>query len=238
VKVRRKPRVALIANGDELVLPGERPGPDQIVCSIDVGLAAMIREWGGDATFLGVARDDKASIRALADQAFDADLIVPIGGASVGDKDYMRTVFAELGFRPVFDKVSVKPGKPTWFSVSGSWAVLGVPGNPASALVTAALFLQAALTRFLGARDEVGYATARTTVALPPAGARETFLRARFSDTGDGVRYVTPFDDQDSSLLSVMARANALIRRPAGAGPAAVGDTVLCLPLLRGSRVA
>jgi molybdopterin molybdotransferase len=233
VSVRRRPRVALIANGDELVLPGKAPGPDQIVCSIPYGLSPMIEEWGGEAMFLGIASDDIASIRKLAEKALDCDLIVPIGGASVGDRDYMRAAFAEIGFSLVFEKVSVKPGKPTWFGVAGKSAVLGLPGNPASALVTAVLFLKTAIGRFLGRGEEEidDFLPARAAKALPENGPRETYLRARLTTAADGARLAAPFDNQDSSLLSVMARSDVLIRRSAGAPAARPGDILSCLPL-------
>ncbi|MEX0645388.1 MAG: molybdopterin molybdotransferase MoeA [Parvularculaceae bacterium] len=232
VRVTRRPRVALIANGDELVPPGGRLRHDQIICSIPYGLSPMIEAWGGEAAFIGIARDDKESIRRLAEEARDFDLIVPIGGASVGDRDYMRPVFAELGFEPIFEKVSVKPGKPTWFSVKGRTAVIGLPGNPASALVTARLFLKSAIERLSGLSVSGGDVFgARTSIAIKENGARETYLRARVAESADGARIVTPFDNQDSSLLSVMARSNALIRRQGGAPATAAEHLVTCLAL-------
>lgn len=231
VSVTRRLRIAVIANGDELVPPGAVTRRDQIICSIPYGLSPMIEEWGGEPAFLGIAPDDRDGIRRFAKEALDCDLIVPIGGASVGDRDYMRPVFAELGFEPIFEKVSVKPGKPTWFSVSGRTAVLGLPGNPASALVTARLFLKAAIERLLGFSADDDAFLARATVAIKENGPRETYLRARAAEGGDGVRMVTPFENQDSSLLSIMAKSNALIRREACAPSTAAGDLVACLAL-------
>ncbi|MEX0644409.1 MAG: molybdopterin molybdotransferase MoeA, partial [Parvularculaceae bacterium] len=115
VSVRARPRVAVIANGDELVMPGAFRGPDQITCSIQFGLSPLIEEWGAIPVFLGVAADSKQSIHRLAAKAESFDIVVPIGGASVGDHDFMREVFADLGYAPVFQGVSVRPGKPTWF---------------------------------------------------------------------------------------------------------------------------
>lgn len=229
--VRRRPRIALIANGDELVLPGAPPGPDQIICSIPYGLAPMIETWGGAASFLGIAADNIESIRRLAERGLEYNLIVPIGGASVGDRDYMRAAFAELGFSPMFEKIAMKPGKPTWFGMAGKTPVLGLPGNPASALVASVLFLKIAIGRFLALdRRRLEEATpAKSTAPLPPCGARETYLRARLASAADGSQTVASFDAQDSSLLSVMARSNVLIRRRAGAGPAKEGDVLDCL---------
>jgi len=130
LSVTRRPRIALIANGDELVMPGETPGPDQIVCSIPFGLAPMIEKWGAQADFLGVARDDMASITAFARKAMDYDVIVPIGGASVGERDFMRAAFGDLGYAPVFEKVAVRPGKPTWFASPDEPPFLGCRETP------------------------------------------------------------------------------------------------------------
>lgn len=232
LEARRRPRVALIANGDELVPPGAAAGPDQIICSIPYALSPMIESWGGSPTFLGIAADAIDSIRGLAEQGLDHDIIVPIGGASVGDRDFMRAAFAEIGFVSAFEKVSVKPGKPTWFGRAGRAAVLGLPGNPASALVTAALFLRPAIARLLGASE--GAETplpARAGAAIAANGPLESYLRARLTVGADGVRIATPSGDQDSSLMSVMARSDLLIRRRAGAGAVQPGDIVDCIPL-------
>ncbi len=231
VAVATRPRIAIIANGDELVLPGAAPGRDQIVSSIQYGLSPHIEEWGAAAAFLGIAWDDKASIRQLAEAATGFDLIAPIGGASVGDHDFMRTVFEELGFSAVFQGVSVRPGKPTWFSAGGAAAVLGLPGNPASALVTARLFLKPAIERLLGAESDDRFPKARLAKPIGENGPRETYLRARVTEGDDGVRWAAPFDMQDSSLLSVMAQSNALIRREIGAPAANTGELVEYLAL-------
>lgn len=231
VGAARRPRVALIANGDELIMPGETPGPDEIICSIPFGLCPMIERWGGDAAFLGIAPDNLESIRTLVEQARTYDLIVPIGGASVGDRDFMRAAFSEAGFAPVFEKVSVKPGKPVWFSQSGDTAVLGLPGNPASALVTAILFLRIALARLLGLPDNETdrLASEPAALPLPENGPRESYLRARLVDGPGGTQAVAPFDNQDSSLLSVMAQSDVLVRRAAHAPAIEAGDMVECL---------
>jgi molybdopterin molybdotransferase len=230
VPVRRRPRVALIANGDELVLPGGARAPDQIVCSLPFALADSIAAWGGAPTFIGLARDAAADIRAHVEKAAGFDLVVPIGGASVGDRDLMRGVFAEAGFAPIFAKVAVRPGLPTWFAARGTERVLGLPGNPASALVAAALVLRHALKKMLGAPDDADVA-ARLAEALAANGPRDSYLRAELRVSADGVAIARAFPDQDSSLMSVMAKAEALIRRPAGAPPAAAGDLVACVPL-------
>lgn len=229
VIVRRRPRVAIIANGDELVMPGAAPGPDEIICSVPFGLCPMIDAWGGAADFLGIAGDSASAIRAAVERALDYDLIVPIGGASVGDRDYMHAAFAALGFSSVFNKVAVKPGKPAWFGKIGKTAALGLPGNPASALVTAVLFVKTALARMLGEENSGTAVFARAAAPLEAAGRRETYLRARLWASAEGEARAEPFADQDSSLLSVMARADILIRRPAHGSAVPEGGLVECI---------
>ena len=227
-----RPRVGILANGDELRDPGSDLGPGQIVNSNPAGLGALIRQWGGEPVNMGIAKDRLESIRAHIDAASDIDIFLPVGGASVGDHDLMRPAFADAGFVPVFEKVAVKPGKPTWFSMKGSQRVLGLPGNPASAFVCAYLFLRPLLDPT--ARQNV--VTARTVTVLPGPGARETFLRASARVNDEGMLTVQAADNQDSSLIRPLVESNALIRRQAGAAPAALGDLVdilLISPLKR-----
>ena len=233
VTVRKRPRVAIIANGDELVLPGVTPSLDQIICSIPFGLAPLIEGWGAEAVFLGVAPDDKPSLHRMAGDAADFDLVAPIGGASVGEHDFMRAVFAELGFAIKFEKVAVRPGKPTWFGVRDHACVLGLPGNPASAFVAATLFLKPAIERLLGmpADCDRKFLLARSAARIAETGPRETYLRAHVTEGADGVRCIAPFDLQDSSLLSIMTQSNALLRRESGAPAASAGELVEFLPL-------
>lgn len=229
VAVRRRPGVALIANGDELVLPGVVPGEDSIVCSIPFGLAPMIESWGGVPKFLGIARDDPHDIAALIDEAREFSLIVPIGGASVGDRDFMRAAFEAQGLSPLFRKVALKPGKPAWFGALGASFVLGLPGNPASALVSARLFLKPAIRALLGAPAGEPCLRARAGGPLPANGARESYLRAALSAGEDGVWVATPFSVQDSSVLSVLARSSVLIRRAIDAPKVEKGALIECV---------
>lgn len=231
VSIMRRPRIAIIANGDELAPPGATLTDDQIVSSIPYCLSPMIAAWGGVAEVAGIARDDPADIDRMIARTLSADLILPVGGASVGDRDYMRAAFSARGAASVFEKVSLKPGKPTWFAaIPDGPFVLGLPGNPASALVTARLFLKAAIGAMLGRADgRDDWFRARLCTAIPPNGPRETFLRARTAIDDNGVMTVTPFENQDSSLLSVMARSDALIRRRAEDAAAPSGAIVDCL---------
>lgn len=227
LNVRRKPRVAMIANGDELIMPGESPGPDEIISSIPFGLAPMILDWGGEPEFLGVARDDPAELKSLINKAEGYDVIVPIGGASVGDRDFMKPVFRDLGFQSFFEKVAMRPGKPAWFGRLNDARIMGLPGNPASAFATAIVFLKPLLCRLLGAEPD-GPISAHLTQALSANGERESYLRGRLSDE-IGKAQLTPFSRQDSALLSVFAKSNVLIRRPANSPAADKGDLIECI---------
>lgn len=225
VSTRKPPRVGVLANGDELVAPGSKLTASQIVNSIQPALLALIRRWSAEPVDLGLARDDEADVRRRIETP--CDVIVTIGGASVGDYDVVRAAFAAEGFEPVFEKIAVKPGKPTWFSAQGRRLVLGLPGNPAAAMVTAQLFLRPLIDALTSADSAPRTPQrAHTRTSLPAAGNREEYLRAILSIGVDGAARVTAAENQDSSLLSPFLTANALIRRPAGAPAAAAGDLV------------
>lgn len=226
VSVRRRPRLALLANGDELVEAGSDLALGQVTNSIAPALAALAAGWDAETHLLGVARDDQADVRRRIASA-EADVIVSIGGASVGDYDVVRPAFAAEGFAPVFEKIAVKPGKPTWFSASADRLALGLPGNPAAALVTARLFLRPLLEALTGAADEpANPPRAHLARPLPPTRDREDYLRAIVAIGADGRAIAAPAEDQDSSLLHPFLAANALIRRPPQSGPAQEGDLV------------
>lgn len=234
VSVSRAPRVAILSSGDELAAPGSEPGPFQIFDSGTFGIAGLIQSWGGAPNRLAVERDDIGAIARAAEEGLrGSDLLVVIGGASVGDHDHARPALMRLGLKPVVEKIAVRPGKPTWFGAAGRGLVLGLPGNPASALACAALFLRPLIEAMLG-RDPlqcVATHRARLTQALPANGPREHYLRARLEVDGEGRQIVRAFEDQDSSLISVFAAANALIRLPADAPGLAPSAMVDVLPL-------
>lgn len=221
ISVFRRPRIAVFSNGDELMEPGAALKPGQIVNSNHYALCALIESWGGEAVYLGRACDDEASIREHFRRGADCDVIVPIGGASVGDYDYVKSAFAKEGGEIKFSKVAVRPGKPTWCGTLGAVRVVGLPGNPASAIVTAALFLQPLVRRLAGETWSAPFAKARVTQTLDANGGREAYLRAVAKDGA-----VSPAPDQDSSLLFPFAAANALIRRPANAPAVEAGGEV------------
>ncbi|WP_135504923.1 gephyrin-like molybdotransferase Glp [Roseovarius aestuariivivens] len=222
VKVRRKPRVALISTGDELVMPGDDPGPDQIIASNTFGLKAMLEEMGARARILPIARDTTTSLETAFELAAGADLVVTIGGASVGDHDLVGKVAGDLGLQRAFYKVAMRPGKPLMAGRMGEAAMLGLPGNPVSAMVCGHVFLAPMIRVMLG----LGAAPAprlRATLSrdMDAGGPREHYMRAEVSNG-----QITPEPRQDSALLSVLARANALMIRPAGDKPRNAGDVM------------
>jgi molybdopterin molybdotransferase len=224
VAVRRRPRIGILATGDELAPAGSQLSPGQVVNSIAPALLAQLVRWGAEPVDLGLARDEEEKVRRRI--APSLDVVVSIGGASVGDYDVVRAAFAASGFSPVFEKVAMKPGKPTWFSESPSALALGLPGNPAAAMVTARLFLKPLIEALTGAPPPTDEFAAFAETALPAAGGREEYLRAILTIGTDGRARVRPAANQDSSLLSPFLTANALIRRPARAAAAAPGDLV------------
>ncbi len=232
--VVRRPRVAVLSTGDELALPGEPLGPTQICGSNGPALAAMVTAHGGEATHLGIAGDDRETLEALAGAARGADLLVTSGGVSVGDHDIVRDLLGDADL--AFHKVAMRPGKPLMFGHAGGTPVLGLPGNPVSALVTAALFLRPVLRRLHGLLPEAAgeRVTARLATDLPANDLRRDHLRATLTRDGGGTLWATPLTGQDSGVLSALAAADALIVRPEHAPAAAAGDSVEVLTLPEG----
>jgi molybdopterin molybdotransferase len=227
VEVTRRPRIAVLATGDELVQPGTAAAPHQIFDSVSFGVGASIGEWGGEALPLAIRPDSTAAIAdAAADALRRADLLVVIGGASVGDYDVVKQSLATVGLGIAFERVAIRPGRPTWFGRAAGKPVLGLPGNPAAALVCAHLFLRPLLAALLGREAEEGSATAILEGEVAASGANECYPRAVATRGDDTQLRVRPCDNQDTSLLSVFAAANALIRRPANAGAAGSGERV------------
>jgi molybdopterin molybdotransferase len=230
--VRRKPRVAVIATGDELVMPGEPLGPDQIVCSASFGVAGYLRGFGAEPISLGIARDDEESLAAMLAAARGTDLLLTVGGASVGDFDLVRHALDRIGFDLRFHKVAMRPGKPLIFGRLGELAVLGLPGNPVSAAVTLILFAKPAIEAMLGVvRVGCGEPTARLGGDLPANGERQEYLRATLARNPDGDLIATPFELQDSSMQRLFAAADCLVVRPPRAAPAHAGERVTIVAL-------
>jgi molybdopterin molybdotransferase len=231
VSVIRRPVVALIATGDELVMPGERPRDDQIIASNSFALKAMVEAAGGAARLLPIARDTEASLTKVFELAADADLIVTIGGASVGDHDLVGKVAAGLGMERAFYKIAMRPGKPLMAGKLNGIPMLGLPGNPVSSIVCGHIFMLPML-RVLQGQPAKGpqMHSAILTEDLPANGPRAHYMRAKLQ-TSKGQTTITPFQAQDSALLSVLSQADALLLRPVGDGPRTAGDIVEYLPI-------
>ncbi|MCC7267901.1 MAG: molybdopterin molybdotransferase MoeA [Caulobacteraceae bacterium] len=231
IAVARRPRVLLLSTGEELAAAGSTPGPYQIFDSGGPAVIALAESVGATAE-RQVAGDDMDALLAKLD-GVSADLIVTIGGASVGDHDLVRQAGRRLGLTLAVESLAMRPGKPTFFGTfedGRRW--LGLPGNPASAMACAELFLKPILRALQGEPPGPALARARTTQPLAANGPREHWMRAVLGEDAAG-RTATPLGDQDSSLVSVFAAADALLRRPADAAAAAAGDPVEVLPLPR-----
>jgi len=231
VTATRRPIVALIATGDELVMPGDQPGPDQIVASNLFALDAMARAEGAEVRMLPIARDTEDDLRQVFHLAEGADLIVTIGGASVGDHDLVGKVAADLGLERAFWKIAMRPGKPLMAGRLGPSLMLGLPGNPVSAIVCGHLFLLPMLRAMQGL-PAAPAPTARAVLAedVGPAGPRVHYMRARLTPT-DGLPRISPFASQDSALLRILTEADALLIRPLDDGPRRAGEMVDYIPL-------
>ncbi|PWC55822.1 gephyrin-like molybdotransferase Glp [Azospirillum sp. TSO22-1] len=232
LRVHRRPRVAVLATGDEVRLPGEPLGPGQIVSSNAFGLCALVATQGGIASNLGVARDTAESLAGLAAAAEGFDLLATAGGASKGDYDHVRTVLG--GGALDFDGVAMKPGKAVLFGRFGTGRLLGLPGNPVSGAVCAVLFLKPALQALQGMAPDTRRHVARLAAPLPACDSRADFVRATLAHTDAGEPVVTPFPKQDTAMTSRLARADALIVREPRSPPAEPGDRVDIIPLAEG----
>lgn len=231
LSVRKRPVVAVIATGDELVLPGKKPRPDQIVSSNSNALAAMAESFGAKVINGGIVRDDlKATERAILKMA-KADIIVTTGGASVGDHDFIQQALKNTGVKIDFWKIALRPGKPFMYGRKGQQQVLGLPGNPVSALVCARLFLKPLLDCLQGLPVEEAPTMARLGTAMPANDSRQDYVRARLEIAPDGSRTATPYGKQDSSMQRTFRDAHCLVIRPPNAPAAGIGDPVPILNL-------
>jgi len=230
--VRRKPQVAILATGDEVMPPGGGLGPDQIVSSAGYGVAAAVAAHGGDAVPLGIARDDPESIATLAGTGAGADILVTIGGASVGERDLVASALEREGLLLEFAKVAMRPGKPVLFGRLGTQRVLGLPGNPVSALLCTYVFLVPMLRAMLGVHGD-GHPVPEAVLGadLPANGERQHYLRATSTWREDGTRVVRPLPSQDSSLVAALAKADCLIVQAPQAPALPQGARLKILPL-------
>ncbi|WP_341915296.1 gephyrin-like molybdotransferase Glp [Ferrovibrio terrae] len=235
LQVRRKPRIAVLATGDELARPGEPIGPNQIVSSNNIGLAALIEANGGTAIDLGIARDTEADLRAKAAAAAGCDLLLTLGGASVGEHDLIHKILGGGGAGIDFWNIAMRPGKPLMFGRADlgngvSIPLLGLPGNPVSALVCGHNFVVPALNGMLGLDWEIRFEMAVSGAALSENDKREDYLRATLVREDDGRLVATAFGRQDSSMLRRLSDADCLIVRPPHAQAQPAGAPV---PILR-----
>ncbi len=228
VEVRRRPVIALAATGDELSLPGSPRKPAGIVASSVYGLSPWLAQWGALPRNLGILPDTSEAIAGLADET--CDLLVTLGGASVGDHDLVRAALGAKGLALDFWKIAMRPGKPLIFGHLGNTPLLGLPGNPVSSLVCALLFLRPAIARMLGQDWKQEVRPARLVGTLEANGERRDYLRAK-AEMRDGVLWARPFSLQDSSLLKDFSAADMLILRPPGASALKDGAAVEILPL-------
>ncbi|HEY4123957.1 MAG TPA: gephyrin-like molybdotransferase Glp [Rhizomicrobium sp.] len=225
IEVRRRPRVAFVATGDELSRPGEPRKPGGIVASSGYGLSALIARWGGEATDFGLLPDTIEAIAGIAEKARDADLLITLGGASVGDHDLVQRALGPKGFALDFWKIAMRPGKPLIFGHLQQTPFLGLPGNPVSTLVCAILFVRPAIAALLGTKEETQILPARLTVDMAANDGRQDYIRARII-VKDGELWAEPFPVQDSSMLGIFAAADALILRQPHAPAVNAGERV------------
>ncbi|MBM3642006.1 MAG: molybdopterin molybdotransferase MoeA, partial [Alphaproteobacteria bacterium] len=235
VQVARRPRVAIIASGDELVPPGAEPGPAQIISCNNLAVAAIAEDAGADVVDLGIFRDDLAELErgiGLAREA-GADVLVTLGGASVGDRDLLRPALARQGMSLDFWKIAMRPGKPLIHGALGETRILGLPGNPVASFVCALVFLEP-LLRALQGDPDAGADRSETAIAgsdLPANKGRRDYMRARLSTGENGRLVATPQPLQDSSLLTELAQSQALLIREPDATATAKGDPCRILRL-------
>lgn len=236
VPVVRKPRIGVLATGDELAMPGTDIGADQIVASNNFGVAARISELGGHAVDLGIAKDTEEDLlRALKNaESHQCDAIITLGGASVGTHDLVQQAFQSAGLSLSFWKIAMRPGKPLMFGTVGTMLFLGFPGNPVSSMVCGELFMAPLVRKWLGQPPEIRFRQAILNKDLPTNDQREDYLRAIVGpESGSGqMRIVDPLDRQDSSMLANFAKANCLIKRVPFA-PAAIRGTIVDVLMLR-----
>lgn len=212
--VHRKPVVAILPTGDELVIPGGAPRPEQIISSNNYGIAAFVRHFGGEPLDLGVTGDSKEALQHALERAAGADILVTLGGASVGAHDLVQQALVDFGMTLDFWKIAMRPGKPLIFGKLGDMRVLGFPGNPVSAFVCAAVFLRPLLDVMLGSTGDDTTLKAKLGVRVDANDERQDYQRATLGRDDAGCYIATPFTKQDSSMLRTLAQAQCMVVRP------------------------
>jgi molybdopterin molybdotransferase len=232
LRVTRRPRVAILSTGDELVMPGEPRGPQDIVSSNSFALSAFVKACGGEPVNLGIAPDSRDALAESLHAARGSDLLLTSGGASVGAHDLVQDALKDVGLELDFWKIAMRPGKPLIFGRLGETPVIGLPGNPVSGLVCSMLYLRPAMARMLGRldyRDNIQRAVLGRD--LPENDERQDYLRSRLHVDEQGQRVATPFERQDSAMLFTLSQADCLVIRAPRASPARQGSEVEIIPL-------
>lgn len=235
VSVRRKPRISILATGNEIVRPGELLTQSKIVSSNSISLKSFIETSGGVGINLGISRDDPSTLETMLAGAIGSDLLITTGGVSVGDYDLVRQTLVANGLDVDFWKIAMRPGKPVMFGTLGDVPVLGLPGNPVSAMVCALIFVKPIIGKLLGLQkplQDMGHAI--LSGPLPKNDQRQDYLRAQLKLSADDILTVTPFEKQDSSMVSLLAAADCLIVREPHAPPAGPGQKVKILHFPKG----
>jgi molybdopterin molybdotransferase len=227
VAVRRRPRIALLSTGDELVRPGQLVGKDQIISSNALSVAGIVRLAGGEPLDIGIAPDRADALADCAANAAGADMLVTLGGASVGDHDLVQDVLGNKGLALDFWRIAMRPGKPLMFGKYGDMPLLGLPGNPVSSLVCGLIFLRPAILSMLGV-EQTDPVIRRGVLGTDMSGndQREDYVRSRIHEDESGQQTLLPFPRQDSSMLSVMSEAQALVIRPPHAPKVTAGEQI------------
>ena len=235
ISVRRRPRISILATGDEIVRPGDPLGESQIISSNSISLKAFVETCGAIGINLGIASDDTTHLETMFAGALGSDLLITTGGISVGDYDLVRQTLLANGLEADFWKVAMRPGKPVMFGMLGAVPVLGLPGNPVSAMVCSLIFVRPIIEKLLGIEDRLedkGFAILSSP--LPPNDLRQDYLRAKLYSASDSVLKVKPFQKQDSSMVSLLASSDCLIVREPHAPAALIGDKVAILRFPKG----
>ncbi|MBU0737124.1 MAG: molybdopterin molybdotransferase MoeA [Alphaproteobacteria bacterium] len=226
--VFRRPRVAILATGDELVSPGTSPGPSQIIGSNTFGIAALARDNGAEVIDLGIVADNRGLLLEAIERAraSGVDVLVTLGGASVGDHDLVQSTLVSAGMELNFWRIAMRPGKPLMVGRLGAMQVLGLPGNPVSSLVCGLLFLEPLLCHLGHRQSPRRMASATLRNALPANDKRQDYVRAKLTDRDGELPLVESFGKQDSSMMRIFSQSDCLIVRPPHAAAAEAGETV------------
>jgi len=232
VSVSRRPRIGVLSTGDEIVLPGQPVGEGQIVSANGPGLCAFITAHGGEAIHLGVVKDDPEALIRAAQHTQQLDMLITSGGVSVGDHDVVKSALTKVGFKATFHKIAMRPGKPLLYGRLNGAPILGLPGNPVSAMVCAVLFLGPALDKLLGL-EGAAPATMRARLAedMKANDSRADHIRVGVERDSDGMPLAVPVGRQDSAMIANLARADALLVRSPFAPAAKAGEMVEIIPL-------